>query len=410
MRAESANLGAFEFGAPGRIVFGRGASEQAGELASEFGHSALVLVGSRSLAASGGLARVEASLQASGIRFQAQEVVDEPSVSTVDELVQVARHVACSCILAVGGGSVIDAAKAVGIVMTNTVGDDESCRDFLEGVGKGRVPTRPPRPVIAMPTTAGTGAEATRNAVISSDDRTFKKSLRHASMRPAIAVVDPLLTASAPPEITAACGADALAQLIEAYLSSRASLPTDAFAREGIRLCAWALERAVADGSDLEARDGMALAGLLSGLALDNAGLGAVHGLASPIGAFFPIPHGVVCGNLLPPIIRANLARARARLGRGARTDPEAARVLERYREIASLFNGDFACEPENLAPSLEQHRFLRRIPSFARYGIGEADIPRILASCRAGSMKTNPFELDDAMLGDAIRWAIRRG
>ncbi len=389
----------FEFGAPGRIIFGDGQLSLFGELAAEFGKRAFVLTGRSSLQSGGASSQIGELLQSKKIMSEFAHVAGEPTVGAVDDLAISAREFAPDLIVAVGGGSVLDAGKAIAALLPNGNGTEVSVVDFLEGVGKGRKIVNPPIPLIAIPTTAGTGAEVTKNAVIRSDDRRFKKSMRSPLMRPRIALVDPLLTHSASPEITASCGLDAMTQLIEAFTSPKAGPLTDGLAREGLRLIVWALERAYNSPQDHEARSAMAMASLLSGLALDNAGLGAVHGLAAPIGGMFDVPHGVVCANLLPEITQANVETA----SRNAPRNDEAMRTLGRYEEIARLFNGDFHCEAQTLGEVLRAQRRMMKIPPLGAYGITEGDIPRILGDCRGGSMKTNPFDLNDEVLREVL-------
>lgn len=399
-----------EFGGPGEIIFGSGSIRRAGELARRFGARAAIVTGGASLRASGALERVEADLRGHGVESLALGAAGEPTVAMIDELVARAREFAPDCVLAIGGGGAMDAGKAVAALLSNAAAGDsshgsplESCREFLEGVGSGRAISRPSTPVIAAPTTAGTGSEATKNSVIRSDDWTFKKSMRSPFMRPAISLVDPELTMGAPAAVTAASGADALTQLVEAFVTARRNTFTDGLAREGLRLAAWALERVHVQPDDLEAREAMAMASLIGGVALDNAGLGAVHGLASPIGAFHDIPHGVICANLLAPITAANIRAARERED----DDPAALDVLKRYGDLAQLFNGDFACEPEPLAGFLEFRVQQLGIPTLGACGMTAGDIPRVIANCRAGSMRGNPFELDDATMAAAIERAL---
>ncbi len=387
-----------EFGAPRRVIFGEGEFARLGQIASEYGHRAAI-VATRSAMKPGGAAEIAGGLlKENRIEFTHFEIAGEPTVSDIDALTKRAREFQPDLIIGLGGGSALDAAKAVGALITNAEAD-QSVLDFLEGVGKGSVISKPSLPVIAIPTTSGTGSEATKNSVVRSDVPAFKKSMRSIFMRPEVALVDPARTRTLPREPTAAGGMDAVTQLIESLVSSRASILTDGLAWQGLELAAWALERAVANPADREARSAMSMAALLSGMTLDNAGLGAVHGLAAPIGGLFDIPHGVVCANLLPSITAANIHLARVKSGE----DEIAHRAILRYRRIACLFNGGFDCEAEELVVFLSERLTALKLPNFKSYGMDEASIPKIIAGCRGGSMRTNPVELSDEILSELL-------
>lgn len=392
-----------EFGTSRRIIFGRGEFKKLAPLPAEYGQRAMIITGRSAAREGGSLDGAIGMLKPTGMTLATMSAGGEPTICGVDELTAEARGFRPQVIIAIGGGSVIDAAKAVAAMLTNTAGPEESVRDFLEGVGTGRKIEHPSLPVIAIPTTSGTGAEVTKNAVIRSDDRSFKKSLRSPFMRPEIAIVDPELTVTSPLDVTSACGMDAMTQLLEAYVSKNASVMTDGMAHDGLEMVFWALERAFLDSRDMAAREAMSLASLLSGIALDNAGLGAVHGLASPIGGFFDIPHGVVCANLLPEIIAANLHAAHQH----TRHDEAALRAVMRYRQVAVMLNGGFDCEAEALVEFLKSQRRSLQIQDFGHFGITRRDIPKIVANCRGGSMKTNPIVLDDIDIENALMAAI---
>jgi len=391
-----------EYGCSRRVIFGPEELNRLGSLAAEYGKRALLLTGSSSLRSSGTLPRIEELLRSAGVAVESASIEGEPTVCSIDDELRNARPLSPQVIIAIGGGSVLDAGKAIGTLLTNTENARDSVLDFLEGVGRDRKVGKPSIPVIAVPTTAGTGSEVTRNSVIRSDDYTFKKSMRSHFMRPEVALVDPVLTMSAPAWITAACGADAETQLIEAYVSRRASVFTDGIAREGLRLVTWALEHAMLNPEDDEAREAMAMASLLGGIALDNAGLGAVHGLASPLGGRFDIHHGVICANLLPEITEGNIRLARSL----ADSDELARRTLDRYREIAEITGA--GNRVEDLVEFLTFQRSLMDIPRFNALGVHEDDIPEIIANCRGGSMKTNPVELPDEAIAGVLETLIR--
>jgi alcohol dehydrogenase class IV len=276
----------FEFAAAARIVFGEGAVREVAPAAAAMGRRALVVTGADGKRA----AALIGSLEAAGVSCVPFAVAGEPSIDLVREGSSLARGEGCDLVVAMGGGSALDGGKALAALMTNAADPLE----YLEVVGRGQPLKSTPAPMIAIPTTAGTGSEVTRNAVLASPEHGVKASLRSASMLPRLAVVDPELTWDLPPAITASTGLDALTQLIEPYVSTRANAMTDLYCVEGMRRAAVALPRAYADGADRAARHDMAWASLLGGLSLANAGLGAVHGFAAPVGGMFPAPHGAI--------------------------------------------------------------------------------------------------------------------
>jgi alcohol dehydrogenase class IV len=268
----------FEFATATRIIFGESTAATLPDLARTFGTRPLVVTGS---------SRERARALVSALSAETFAVSGEPTVDLVREGARQARDAACDVVISIGGGSVIDAGKAIAIIATN--GGEPL--EFLETVGKGRTITVPPLPFIAVPTTAGTGSEVTRNAVLGSTEHGVKASLRSPLMLPRVALVDPELTYGLPPEVTAFTGLDALTQLIEPYVSIRANPLVDAICVAGIERIAGALRRAYHNGADRDARHDMALASLFGGLALANAGLGVVHGFAAPLGGQWKAPH-----------------------------------------------------------------------------------------------------------------------
>jgi len=382
---------AFELNTPTRIVFGAGCARQVGALAAALGKCALVVTGKSPERA----AVVLETLAAANVRAKTFSVPGEPSVKTAREGVAAALAASCDIVIAFGGGSALDAGKAIAALVAN--GGDPL--DYLEVVGRGQPLTRRSLPFIAMPTTAGTGAEVTKNAVLASPDHGVKASLRSPLMLPSAALVDPDLLAGLPAEVIASSGLDALSQLIEPLVSPRANPLTDGFAREGLRRSATALRRAytaarmgvVVAPADREA---LALASLLGGLSLANAGLGAIHGFAAPVGAMFHAPHGAVCAALLEPVMRVNVAALRAR-------DPDGP-GLARYREVAALVTGDpTASIEEGLAWVAALCRALD-VPGLARHGMRAADVGELVGKARvASSMKGNPIVLTDTELVD---------
>ena len=364
----------FEFATATRIVFGEGTAATLPDLARTFGARPLVVTGASPERAAGLVAALSALSCA---------VPGEPAVELVREGAQLAKDAGCDVVIAIGGGSVIDAGKAIAVIATN--GGEPL--DFLEVVGKGQSFKEAPLPFIAVPTTAGTGSEVTRNAVLGSPEHGVKASLRSPLMLPRVAVVDPELTHGLPPAITAYTGLDALTQLIEPYVSSRANPLVDALCVEGIRRVAGALRRVYHDGKDPDARRDMALASLSGGLALANAGLGVVHGFAAPLGGQWKAPHGALCAALLPHGMAANVAALRAR----APQHP----ALERYAEIARLLTGRREARVEDGIDWVRKLCAELNVPALRAWGISHADFPGIVEkAAKASSMQANPLPL----------------
>ena len=324
-----------------------------------------------------------------GIATVTFPVVGEPTTATVREATELARKEGCHLVIGFGGGSTLDAGKAIAALLTNE-GDPE---DYLEVIGKGKQLTQPSAPCIAIPTTAGTGSEVTRNAVLGSPEHGVKVSMRSSLMLPRVALVDPKLMYGLPPEITASTGLDALTQLVEPYTSSRANPITDALCRDGIRRVGRSLARAFEHGDDAAAREDMALASLFGGLALANAGLGIVHGIAGPIGGKFSAPHGAICARLLPYAMEVNIAAMQKRLPNSE--------ALRRYDEIARTLTGSGTAKAGDGMEWVKELCGTFRIPSLASYGMSVEDFPELIESAeRASSTKGNPVQLTkDEML-----------
>jgi alcohol dehydrogenase class IV len=382
----------FEFATATRILFGSGTVQEVAPAAAAMGRR-LLLVAGRDPARSAGL---RADLAAAGLACTTVSVAGEPTVDLVRALVGQAGEAGCDLVVGVGGGSVLDAGKAVAALLANP-GDP---LDYLEVVGRGRPLANPSAPFIAIPTTAGTGTEVTRNAVLASPAHGVKASLRSPGMFPRLAVVDPDLTRALPAGVTASTGLDALTQLVEPFVSGAATPLTDAVCREGMGRVARSLRRACSHGEDSAAREDMALASLFGGLALANARLGAVHGFAAVLGGRYPAPHGAVCARLLPFVMARNVAALSERAGGSP--------ALARYEEIACLLTGHAGA---SIADGI---RWLRRlgdeleIPPLRRHGLAEAEIPGVVAETRrAGSTKGNPIALTDAELADILREAL---
>ena len=381
----------FEFAAPTRIIFGEGRVADVPKIVSGMGSRALVVQGR-----SGRAESLVRQLGEAGIATTTIRVASEPTISLVEAGLARARTEQCDVVVALGGGSVIDAGKAISALLTN----DAPVRDFLEVIGRARPLTNRAAPFIAIPTTAGTGAEVTRNAVLMAEEEQVKVSLRSPLMLPAVALIDPELTYSLPPSVTASTGLDALTQCIEPFVSPHANPLSDAVAREGIRRASTALRRAFHDGDDRDARRDMAVASLCGGLALANAKLGAVHGFASPLCGMFPVPHGVVCARLLPLVTEVNVRALRVRA-------PNALAVA-RYDDVARVVTGDAGARAEDAVAWLRDLVAELAVPGLASYGVRDADIPRVVAAARqASSMQGNPIVLTDAELHEALGAAI---
>ncbi|HEY2013183.1 MAG TPA: iron-containing alcohol dehydrogenase, partial [Bryobacteraceae bacterium] len=369
----------FEFATAARIVFGCGSVRDVPAAAAAMGRRTLVVTGA-SVDRAGPLV---ASLESGGLTCVRFAVEGEPTIETVRQGAEIARREQCDVVIAMGGGSAIDAGKALAAMLTNP-GDP---LDYLEVVGRGRPIGQPSAPFIAIPTTAGTGSEVTRNAVLASPEQRVKASLRSAHMLPRLAVIDPELTLGLPRAITASTGLDALTQLIEPYVSVRANPMTDQFCEEGIRRAAAGLPRVWDDGSDREARTDMAWASLLGGLALANAGLGAVHGFAAPVGGMFPAPHGAVCAAVLPHAMAINVEALRRRESGGQH--------LRRYDEVARVLTGSPQATAEDGVRWTAQLCRKLEIPPLGAYGVGAGDIPDLVEkAAKASSMKANPIVL----------------
>jgi len=382
----------FEFATATRIVFGQGVVQELAALAKPFGNRAMVITGNRRLRH----AAIINGLEGAGFTCNLFAVSGEPTVSLVREGADLLRAASSNLVIAIGGGSVIDAGKAIAALAANP-GD---VLDYLEVIGQGRPLPNTPLPFIAVPTTAGTGSEVTRNAVLGSPEQGVKASLRSPSMLPAIALIDPELTFGLPPEITAYTGLDALTQLIEPFVCIRANPLTDSFCRDGLARAARSLAAAYENGRDTEARIGMSYASLLGGLALANAGLGVVHGFAAPVGGMFDAPHGAICAAILPHGMAANIKALRDRA-------PESSSLI-RYAEIARILTGQPDATPEEGATWVRNFVARLRIPTLRTYGIAETHIPALAEKARwASSMKANPLPLTPDELAGVLQASL---
>lgn len=382
----------FEFATATRIIFGPGTIDKVPPIAGQMAERVLLVMGRN-------IQRAEFFLK--GLTDQGLQVVDfqmpvEPNIDIVHEGVELARKSKCQLVVGLGGGSVLDTGKVLAALLTN----HGELLDYLEVVGKGRELINPSAPYIAVPTTAGTGAEVTRNAVLGVPDQQVKVSMRSRFMLPSLAVVDPELSYAMPAHLTASTGLDALTQLLEAFVSNSANPLTDGLCREGLSRAAGSLRRAFQDGGDAQARENMSLASLFSGLALANAKLGAVHGLAGPLGGMIPAPHGVLCGRFLPWVMTANIKALRKR----APGSP----ALGRYGEAARLLTGEKQCSAEDGAEWVRKLSHDLGLPSLKEFGLKETNFPEVVEkSMNASSMKGNPVTLTEEELWEILKHSL---
>ncbi len=381
-----------------RIEFGAGCLARLPGLIAGYGQRVLLVTGARSFPATPQWERLLAELAKAGLGWEHLSVADEPSPTLVDRAVQEHREAGCDVVAGIGGGSVLDAAKAV----AGLLGSGDSVMDYLEGVGAGKTYRGPAIPFIAVPTTAGTGSEATKNAVLSErGEKGFKKSFRHDMLVPEYALVDPDLLATCPPPQIAANAMDALTQLLESYVSARANPFTDSLAEGGMAAVRQGLFAWYEGGAGAAAgRSQLAYAALISGVCLAQAGLGSVHGLASPLGAFFPIPHGVVCGTLVAAASQVNLQALQER-------EP-ASPALDKYARAGEILTGrryDRSDEARAaLVSTLAEWTERLALPPLSAYSIRPDDLSKIVANCRGGSMTTNPIVLTDEEVTAILR------
>lgn len=383
----------FEFATAGKIVFGPGTLKQVGGLAKGFGTRALLVTGSNPTRAQ----RLISLLEADHVHSVVFPTRGEPEIQVVEEGTALAHNEHCELVISFGGGSAVDAGKAISAMLTNP----GELLDYLEVIGKGEALSAPAAPFIAIPTTAGTGSEVTRNAVLGAPKYQTKVSLRSPLMLPRVAVVDPELTYGLPPALTASTGMDALTQLIEPYVSARANLLVDALCQAGIRRAGSSLLRAYRDGSDTAARQDMSLASLLGGLALANAGLGAVHGFAGPIGGMFPIaPHGAVCAALLPHVMDVNIHALQARQPAG--------QTLSRFQQVAAWLIGQPGATPEHGVEWVRRLVSDLHIPGLSSYGLTKTPTGEVVEKAmKASSMKANPLLLTSQELAAVFEAAL---
>jgi alcohol dehydrogenase class IV len=374
---------AFESAVPTRIIFGRSSFDKIPELVAKSGKHALIIAG----ASRRNAPELADKLTQTGISSQIFSVHREPTIADIKSAVSLAHQYNCDVIIGLGGGSAIDAAKATAALATNQ-GD---ITGYLEVIGKGKALLAEPLPFVAVPTTAGTGAEVTKNAVIKSEEFSVKVSLRSDRMYPNFAVIDPLLTTGLPPEITACTGIDALTHLLEAYVSATSNPFIDMICCEGLQRIAASIETVVADGNNIDARENMAFAAMLGGIALANGKLGAVHGFAGPLGGMFPAPHGAVCACLLPAVMEINIEALRK---------INHAEVLAKYSQLAKWLTGNTNARAEDGVVWL--HELVKKLKgsSLSSLGVQAADFNGLAEKAKnASSMKGNPVELSNEQL-----------
>ncbi len=381
----------FELSVPEKVIFGKGCLARLEQLVAGYGDRALVVHGANPDRGRS----IQGLLVKSGFETHLYSVSGEPTVKDIAQGVDEAKRRNINVVIGIGGGSAIDAAKAISGLATNS-GD---IFDYLEVIGQGKPLTRAALSCVAIPTTAGTGAEVTKNAVIASPEHQVKVSLRSPFLLPRVALVDPELTYSLPAKVTIATGLDALTQLIEPLVSVRANPVTDGLCREGIPRVARSLPSVARNGKDFSGREEMSLASLFGGLALANAGLGAVHGFAGPIGGMFNAPHGLVCGILLPFVVDANIKALRLR-------SPDSV-ALGRYDEVGRLLTGSpHALAADGVAWLKDLNKTLNVSP-LSSLGIPRESIPEIATrSAKASSMKANPTELTQPELEEILATA----
>ena len=377
----------FEFATAARVIVGPGVRDEVilaiGD-GREFGNRALLVTGARAERAGW----LRDRLEQAGIHTELFRIEREPRVEDACRGADLANASECSFVVGCGGGAALDAAKAIAALATNP-GDP---LEYLEVVGRGRPLVAQPAPFIAVPTTAGTGSEVTKNAVLAVPEQRVKVSLRSDSMLARLALVDSELTHSAPPSVTASTGLDALTHLIEAYLSKRANPATDALCQAGIRAASRSLRRAFRDGDDAPARDQMSRVSLFGGMALANAKLGAVHAFAGPAGGMFDAPHGCLCGRFLPYVLEMNLRALESR----APDSP----TLPRFREIASWLTDDESATAAAGVDWIQQTCGEFAVPSLSEYGVTQEDLPDLVEKAqRTSSMQGNPIELEGGEL-----------
>lgn len=377
----------FEFAASTRIIFENGSFKKVPVLIEELGSKVFIVTGKNQKLVN----QLTEWLNERNIQFEIFSIYSEPITTDIEKGTELARKTGCSVVVGIGGGSVIDSAKAIAALAPNK----GELTDYLEVIGKGRKPEKAPLPFIAIPTTAGTGAEVTKNSVIKSMEHSVKVSLRSDLMYPKVALIDPELTLTMPPHLTATTGVDALTHLLETFVSIQSNPFIDMLCREGMKRISASLELAFNDGNNLEARENMAMASMLGGMALANVKLGAVHGFAGPLGGMFPIPHGAVCACLLPAVMEINIATLK---------DKNQQSQLLKYNEVAQILTGyKTAVADEGVVWVKELVKKLK-IPTLSDFHLSTDSFPELIEKAKnSSSMKGNPVELDNEQLQEIL-------
>ena len=381
----------FEFALTTRVVFGSGTLSKVPQLIGGKGKR-ILLVSGKNIDRSRPLADALISESCEVFRYR---VDGEPTIETVEKGVEAARLEDCRLIVGFGGGSVIDCAKAIAAIVPNK----GKLFDYLEVIGSGKELEAGPLPFIAIPTTSGTGAEVTKNAVIHSPEHQVKVSLRSPLMFPDMAIVDPELTMSMPPEITSTTGMDALSHLLETFVCNQPNPLTDAWCREGLRRIAASLRQAYDNGNDIQARTNMALASMLGGMALANVKLGAVHGFAGPMGGMFPVPHGAACAALLPAVMEINIREVKRQ---------SLSESIARYNELGQMLTGNPCATAEDGIRWIKEMVNYLKIPALAKYSLTSTAFPTLAGKAKdASSMKGNPVLLSEGDLREILEKSV---
>jgi len=386
------NTTRFEFATAKWIIFGEGSANKIADNALNLGSKPLIVTGKNKN-------RCKFLLDdftKKDIKFETFSVIGEPTTGVVTECLNLAKRNKTDVIIGIGGGSAIDAGKAVSALITN--GGD--LFDYLEVIGRGKPIKNPTIPFIAVPTTAGTGTEVTKNAVIKSNEHSVKVSLRSPFMLPDIAILDPVLTYSMPKEVTASTGLDAFTQVIEPYVSIKANMLTDAICKEGIKRISRSLLKAFNNPTDAKAREDMCIGSLFGGIALANAKLGAVHGFAGPLGGMIGAPHGVVCGILLPYVIKANIKALEER--------KPTSEVFKKYEKVAKIVTKNEKAKPKDLIRWTDELYEKLNMPHLSEVDLKEEQIEELISKAKiSNSMKGNPIVLTDEELKGIIKDAF---
>lgn len=377
----------FEFATSTRIIFENGSFKKVPGLIQNFGSTVLIVTGKNQNLA----LQLSESLSETNIHSEIFSVLSEPTISDIEQGTKLARKTLCNVVVGVGGGSAVDSAKAIAALVPN----QGELTDYLEVIGKGRKLEIEPLPFIAIPTTAGTGAEVTKNAVIKSTDHNVKVSLRSDLMFPKLAVIDPELTLTMPPHFTATTGIDALTHLLETFVSNQSNPFIDMLCREGMKRISASLEQAYNNGNNLEARENMAMASMLGGMALASVKLGAVHGFAGPLGGMYPIPHGAVCACLLPAVMEVNIE---------ALKEKKQEKEILKFDEIGSILTGSKSADALDGAVWVKNLVKKLQIPSLSDFQLSAESFPELIEKAKnSSSMKGNPVELNNEQLREIL-------